>query len=81
MTQYTPVNPAGSGVSDIPNRHISEAEHQTVTGWLEEFEIDDGFYQELVLDRDWLPDFNRQNPFSSELSEPVWHWREGFVSP
>jgi putative pyruvate formate lyase activating enzyme len=27
----------------------------------------------------WLPDFARPNPFPSELSVPVWHWRDGFV--
>jgi putative pyruvate formate lyase activating enzyme len=42
---------------------------------LDEFEIDDGFYQELVTGSDWLPDFTRPNPFSSELSVPIWHWR------
>jgi hypothetical protein len=30
-------------------------------------------------DDDWLPDFRKTNPFSSELSVPVWHWKSGFV--
>jgi putative pyruvate formate lyase activating enzyme len=33
--------------------------------WLEEFDIEDGFCQELVIDNGWLPDFTRQNPFSA----------------
>jgi putative pyruvate formate lyase activating enzyme len=74
MTQYTPV---GSG--DIPRRPINHAEYETVLDWLDELGIEDGFYQELVADSDWLPDFTRENPFSSDLSTPVWHWKTGFV--
>jgi putative pyruvate formate lyase activating enzyme len=73
MTQYTPSG--GSG----PERFVNTREYETVLNWLAEFGIDDGFYQELVQDSAWLPDFNRANPFSSELSVPVWHWRYGFV--
>jgi putative pyruvate formate lyase activating enzyme len=70
MTQYTPVGEAPSA----PARYVEEGEYREVLGWLEEFGIEDGFYQELVRDDSWLPDFNRSNPFSSELSEAVWHW-------
>jgi putative pyruvate formate lyase activating enzyme len=73
MTQYTPV-----GQGDIPGRYVNQAEYETVLKWLEEFDIEDGFYQELVPGSDWLPDFTRQNPFLSGLSTPVWHWTEGF---
>ena len=81
MTQYTPIK-AGAGPdnekpqSGAPARFLSEAEYETVLGWLEEFGIEDGFCQELAAGDDWLPDFNRRNPFSSELSVPMWHWRE-----
>jgi putative pyruvate formate lyase activating enzyme len=75
MTQYTPVGSAAL----VPDRHISKTEYDTVVGWLEELGIDEGFYQELVFDTAWLPDFNRQNPFSSDLSTPVWHWKTGFI--
>jgi hypothetical protein len=34
-----------------------------------------GFYQGLRPDSDWLPDFTRQNPFSSTLSRPVWRFQ------
>jgi putative pyruvate formate lyase activating enzyme len=78
MTQYTPVRNG-----DIPNRSVNDAEYETVLGWLDEFGIEDGFYQELTPDMsansEWLPDFNRVNSFPSKLSTPVWHWRTGFV--
>jgi putative pyruvate formate lyase activating enzyme len=75
MTQYTPV---GSSPV-VPERHVSKTEYDTVVDWLEELGIDEGFYQDLVVDTAWLPDFNRQNPFSSEMSTPVWHWKTGFT--
>jgi len=83
MTQYTPVQ-AGSRKEShsveekepaMPSRYVSEEEYETVLSMLDEFRIDDGFCQELVTGSDWLPDFTRPNPFSSELSVPVWHWR------
>jgi putative pyruvate formate lyase activating enzyme len=75
LTQYTPVD----GGSLAPARYVSEEEYNAVTDWLEEFGINDGFYQELAADSGWLPEFDRLNPFSSDLSIPVWHWREGFI--
>jgi putative pyruvate formate lyase activating enzyme len=83
MTQYTPVAACGgkktrrveSGGAGIPSRYVSREEYDSVLSMLDEFEIDDGFCQELVTGSDWLPDFTRPNPFSSELSVPVWHWR------
>jgi putative pyruvate formate lyase activating enzyme len=73
MTQYTPPKTGGP---DIPTRYISEKEYETLLRWLEELDIEDGFYQELVPgNTDWLPDFEKPNPFSSELSIPLWHWK------
>ena len=69
MTQYTPIPDRGQ---TAPKRFLREDEYETVLSWLEEFEIDDGFCQELVTGSGWLPDFSRPNPFSSELSVPVW---------
>jgi putative pyruvate formate lyase activating enzyme len=69
MTQYTPI----AGIEHTPGRFVSEQEYDTVLGWLDEFGIEDGFCQELVTGSDWLPDFTRINPFSSDLSVPVWH--------
>jgi putative pyruvate formate lyase activating enzyme len=68
MSQYTPI--AGA---EGPSRFVNQREYETVLGWLEEFGIEDGFCQELVTGSGWLPDFSRPNPFSSELSVPVWH--------
>jgi putative pyruvate formate lyase activating enzyme len=78
MSQYTPVRGNNSG-GDMPERPVEPGEYETVLRWLEEFDIDEGFYQELVTGSDWLPDFSRQNPFPSELSLPVWHWSGGFL--
>ncbi|GHU18951.1 radical SAM protein [Spirochaetia bacterium] len=81
MTQYTPVGlkEAPSGHEKAPERQVNQGEYEQILAWLEEFEVEDGFYQELVAGDEWLPDFERQNPFSSELSVPLWHWKGGFV--
>jgi putative pyruvate formate lyase activating enzyme len=68
MTQYTPI--PGMDKS-APKRYVSEKDYNAVLEWLREYEIEDGFCQELVTGSDWLPDFTRPNPFSSELSIPV----------
>jgi putative pyruvate formate lyase activating enzyme len=83
MTQYSPC-PAGPLADRTsrdagPQRRLIREEYIRVMDWLEEFGIDDGFYQEPApasRDRDWLPDFDRVNPFSSRLSRPVWHWKD-----
>jgi len=74
MTQYTPTGGKGAVLNDIPKRFLNQEEYDTVMWYLDEFKIEDGFCQELVTGSDWLPDFNRPNPFSSELSVPVWHF-------
>jgi putative pyruvate formate lyase activating enzyme len=83
MTQYTPVKSprinGDAGPARIPSRYVSKAEYETVLAWCEEFGIEDGYCQELVRNSAWLPDFKRPNPFSSRLSKPVWHWRDGFA--
>jgi putative pyruvate formate lyase activating enzyme len=71
MTQYTPI-PGRERTA--PSRYLEEDEYSTVLDWLEELQIEDGFCQEPVTGSEWLPDFRRSNPFSSELSVPVWHW-------
>jgi len=75
MTQYTPIP---NRKRQMPGRYLSAEEYETVVKWLEEFKIEDGFCQELVTGSDWLPDFKRYNPFSSELSVPVWHYQPNF---
>lgn len=81
MTQYTPVkeSPYAKEIDAFPNRIMNRNEADRLQGLLETYGIEDGFYQELVEDTSWLPDFNRNQPFSSSLAKPVWHWRDGFV--
>jgi len=76
MFQYEPVGPGSiaEGDSPVPDRRVTEEEHQRVVGWVEELGIEEGFIQEPVTDSSWLPDFSRPNPFSSELSRPLWSW-------
>jgi putative pyruvate formate lyase activating enzyme len=75
MTQYTPVGTDAK----IPGRYVSDDEYKAVLSMLDEFGIDDGYCQELVTGSDWLPDFTKLNPFSSELSVPVWHSVCGYM--
>lgn len=79
MNQYAPVR--GDPSLAIPSdRPVDEREFDAVQEMLQEFGIEEGFYQELVPGDDWLPDFERTNPFSSELSVPIWHWKTGFAA-
>ncbi|QEK02022.1 radical SAM protein [Treponema phagedenis] len=82
MTQYTPVeaNPRTKDMQAFENRLLTSSEDSALRNLLSELEIDNGFYQELIEDPDWLPDFTRIQTFSSKLSKPIWHWREGWVS-
>jgi putative pyruvate formate lyase activating enzyme len=77
MTQYTPIP---GREQTAPSRYLEEDEYNTVLDWLEELQIEDGFCQEPVTGNEWLPDFRRPNPFSSELSVPVWHWNRTSTS-
>ena len=72
MTQYTPI--AGCPEPAAPDRYVSEQEYEEVLGMLDEYGIEEGFVQDLVVSSDWLPDFRIENPFSSELSRPLWHY-------
>jgi putative pyruvate formate lyase activating enzyme len=81
MTQYTPLLPCDCRENKpaVPERFLNKREYETALAWLDEFGIEDGFYQELETDGDWLPDFSRPNPFPRELAVPVWHWKHGFL--
>jgi putative pyruvate formate lyase activating enzyme len=78
MTQYSPLRPPGEEGAGAPGRFLNKEEYGAIIRWLEEFGIDEGFCQEPVRGDQWLPDFRRGNPFPSDLSLPVWHWRFGF---
>jgi putative pyruvate formate lyase activating enzyme len=81
MMQYTPLGPAGSAGLGSLDRSVQVKEYEQVLEWLDTFAITEGFYQELAPDTGWLPDFNRIQSFSSEDARPVWHWKDGFVTP
>lgn len=85
MMQYTPVRgdtppkpPQGSPGPGTLERQVNIQEYEQVLDWLDTFAITEGFYQELVPDTGWLPDFSRVQPFSSELSRSIWHWKAGY---
>ncbi|MCL2410675.1 MAG: radical SAM protein [Treponema sp.] len=69
MTQYTPIP---GKEKNAPDRYVNKEEYETVIKWLEEFQIEDGFFQELLTSEEWLPDFRRANPFPSDILTPVW---------
>lgn len=80
MSQYTPVSKSKTAQhTAFPNRHLEQAEYDTLLALLEELCIEDGFYQELIQDTEWLPDFTNTQPFSSSLATPIWHWKTGFI--
>lgn len=79
MTQYTPI-PALAR-RPAPAEALDRAEYEELVALIDELGLGEGFYQELVPGSDWLPDFCRPNPFSSELSRTVWHHAQGFVAP
>jgi putative pyruvate formate lyase activating enzyme len=62
-----------------PGRFLTAEEYEAVLAMMDEFGIEDGYYQELEPDDEWLPDFRKPNPFPSSLSTPVWHWKTGKV--
>ncbi|MCR5217264.1 radical SAM protein [Treponema sp.] len=88
MNQYTPVPFTGpedeltrrkKSLEAFSNRLVSKEEDKTIQQWIDSYEFEYLFYQELSDDTSWLPDFNRTQPFSNALAKPVWHWRDGFI--
>ncbi len=75
MTQYTPIKI--DSANEAPNRFISQDEFTSLTSQIEDYCFEHLFYQELIQDDSWLPDFNRTQPFSNELAKPIWHWKHG----
>ena len=78
MTQYTPI--AALAGRPAPKDGLGQAEYEQLVASIDELGLGEGFYQELVPGSDWLPDFCRPNPFSSELSRTIWHHACGFVA-
>ncbi|MEL3907675.1 MAG: radical SAM protein [Treponemataceae bacterium] len=81
MTQYTPVekNKKNCTIKAFENRLLNKNENETLRKFLENLEIDNGFYQELNPDYSWLPNFTKTQTFSSKLSTPIWHYTCGFI--
>jgi len=72
MLQYTPV-PGRKETIHAPKRYVKKEDYEIVMGWVEELGIEDGFTQELITGKEWLPDFRQTNPFPSNIAFPVWH--------
>lgn len=88
MSQYTPVPfkedesklaKRNAALGIIENRLVSEQEDGDLRDLIEAYDFDFLFYQDLCQDTEWLPDFNRIQPFSNALAKPMWHWNDGFV--
>jgi putative pyruvate formate lyase activating enzyme len=70
MTQYTPIEQTRN--KGAPARYLNEAEYAAVLDALDDLGLENGYFQELENDADWLPDFERDNPFPSKLSKTVY---------
>ncbi len=88
MSQYTPVPFKGSdeelskrkkALSSIENRLVNTQEDKDLRDLIEAYDFDYLFYQDLCQDTEWLPDFEKRQPFSYKLAKPVWHWKYGFI--
>lgn len=79
LSQYTPVTIPGEN-TPIPQTYLQREEYDQVLIWLEELDIEEGFIQELETGSDWLPDFRRTRPFSSELARVVWTSEKGYLA-
>ncbi len=82
MNQYTPVpfkeeknqlEKRKEALSVIENRLVTQQEDSDIQDLIEAFGFEYLFYQELSDDTSWLPDFNREQPFSNKLAKPIWH--------
>ena len=88
MSQYTPVPFKDSeeelarrkaALSSIENRLVSESEDRDLRDLIEAYDFDYLFYQDLCSDTEWLPDFEKKQPFSYKLARPIWHYKYGFI--
>jgi putative pyruvate formate lyase activating enzyme len=85
MMQYTPVSvdknlfsekelqDREKALASFSNRLINKEEFQRLQELIQSYNFEYLFYQELEEDTEWLPDFNRPQPFSNELAKVVWH--------
>lgn len=89
MSQYTPVPFKGpeqellkrsKALKSIENRLVTDSEDADLKDLIDIYDFEYLFYQDLTTDTDWLPDFERKQPFSNKLAKPVWHWKYGFIN-
>ena len=82
MSQYTPVpfkedepekQKRKAALSSLQNRLVSKREYQDLRDLIEAYDFDFLFYQELVADTSWLPDFTKAEPFGNKLARVLWH--------
>lgn len=88
MSQYTPVKfnedkkhleARNKSLSSFQNRFVNEEEDKILRKKIDEYAFEYMFYQELNTDDEWLPDFERTQPFSNALAKVVWHWKYGAI--
>lgn len=70
----------GGTPSDVPRGSITGEDYDLLLSWLDLYGIEEGFIQEPEIESQWLPDFYRTNPFPSDFSQVIWHWRDGYSS-
>ena len=88
MSQYTPVpfknktesegEHRNASLSSFQNRLVNSEEDKELRHLIDAYDFEYLFYQDLSTDTDWLPDFNKTQPFSNKLATPIWHWTSGF---
>jgi len=61
---------------------ITESAYAEILSMLDKHGVEDGFIQELndTDYTDWVPNFTQPNPFPASFSDPVWHYRTGFIN-
>ena len=52
-------------LTSFQHRLINKDEFKIIRNMIEEYDFEYLFYQELTSDTDWLPDFNKFQPFFS----------------
>ena len=80
MFQYTPVPRLRPRSGELPgswDRRVSVDEYEAVLSFLERFEIEEGFVQELPEEESLLPDFTKEDAFPANLASCVWFHGRG----
>jgi putative pyruvate formate lyase activating enzyme len=78
MFQYTPI--PGRGLPAPLDRMVDDAECRAALAMLEEYGIEDGYFQEPETGSEWLPDFSHARPFPSGKSVVVWDHQRGWLT-